>query len=317
MTTSAIKSVLAATTALMSKLAAVNAANASLQTNNRLALIGNQITAQLNKKIAQLKAQSEDPTVGILQQQSTHLSQQYSTYNAAETQIGQNRTVLGSLALQLSNAAVAAQSGNASAFDAAVQSSNDDVASLQVVPFAAGLQPDGVAPLKYAGLNVQSSSTYNLSTPSGQAQALAAVQAAQAVIQQVTTMTAQNQQISASIQQALQTQMTAVSNQISDLQQTELTDAATKIANLKQQSQMQFHIIEMNFGNSSNAASILTARQAAAQAAAVSPGTALGIMVGNSGEFTLPIANVAVSPPAVSTSSQSGNSTGSIVSTSA
>jgi hypothetical protein len=318
---SSIKSALAASSVLMSKLVAASATNAAALTNSRLTLIGNQINAQLNKKIAQLQQASQDSHVTVLQQQESTLNTQYSAYNATEVQLGQNRSVLGNLSLQLSNAAVAAQSGNAANFDSAIQASQSDVASLQVISFIQGMQPDGVASLKYKGLNVQPSSTYNLTTPAGQAQALADVQAAQAVVQQVSTMTAQNQQIAASIQQALQTQLTGVSTQISNRQQTELTDAATQIANLKQQALMQYHIIQMNFGNSTTAASVMTSMQTAAQAAAVSPGTALGIMVGNSGELTLPIANVTVSQPtitpAASSSSASTSQTGSIISTSA
>ncbi len=54
MTSSSISSYLASSTALMTKLASLNAANATSQTNSRLTLIGNDLQAQLNKKVAVL-----------------------------------------------------------------------------------------------------------------------------------------------------------------------------------------------------------------------------------------------------------------------
>jgi len=159
---------------------------------------------------------------------------------------------------------------------------------------------------------------------------LSAVQALQTQIQHISAASSLNQQITASIQTAIQTQSTAVTTQLNNLQQTELGDAATQIANLKQQAQMQYHIIQMNMGNSTSAGSILTSLQTLANLSAVQPGTTLGILAGTTtGELSLPIANVNVTSPSTSASSSSSSdssasssssgssSLGSIVSTSA
>lgn len=307
-----ISTTLSISNALISKLASAAAASAQTMANYRLQLVGNDLTAQLNKKIAALQRQSQDPTANLLQQQEAALNTQYQSYVSAETQIGQNRSVLGDLSLQLSNVLVAAQSGNAATFDTSLQAAQNDVATLQVVPFTPGLQDDGIASLKYHGLAIQSSSAYPLSTPAGQAQAVSDTQAAQALVTQITNTAATNQQISASIQQALQTQMNGVSTQLTNLQTKELSDAAAQIAKLKQQTQTAYHLIELNFGNIGQTASILTARQTAAQAAAVPPGTVLSILVGGSPTPTLFSANLTTTPTPTA-----GSGSGQLVSTSA
>ena len=321
MTSSSISSYLASSTALMTKLASLNAANAASQTNSRLTLIGNDLQAQLNKKVAALQQQAQDPVVTELQAQQKTLTTQFNTYQSAENQIGTNISVLGDLSLQLSDLAVAAQSGDSSTFDQALTSAQADVASLQVVAYTPGLQPDGITSLKYAGLGIQSSSSYDLSTPAGQAQALAAVQAAQAVAKQISTTSSQNQEISASVQQALQTQISGITTQIGNLQQTELAGAQTQITNLETQEQTEYHLIQLNFGNSTNAASVLTSLQNTAKLAAVQPGTTLGILDPTPGSPALFVANLTTSTPTTSSansnsSSSSGTSSSGSTSTS-
>lgn len=308
MTSASISSFLASSTALMNKLASLNAANATSQTNNRLTLIGNDLQAQLNKKVAALQQQAQDPQVTILQQQQQTLSAQLNTYQGAETQIGGNNSLLGDLALQLSTLGIAAQSGDSATFDATLTTAQSDVNALQVVPYTPGLQSDGITPLKYQGLGLQSSSTYDLSTPAGQAQALAAVQAAQAVVKQITTTSLQNQEVSASIQQALQTQITGVTTQVGNLQQTELADAQTQITQLEQQEQTQYHLIQLNFGNSTSAASILTSLQTQTNLASVPAGTTLGILDHTAGTSGLFVANLTTSTPTTQSSASSSSS---------
>jgi hypothetical protein len=290
---------------LMNKLASVSAANAAATSNSRLTLIGNDISNQLNQKIAQLQTQAQDPELTILQQQGTNITKQLTTYQNAETQIGQNNTVLAQLGLQLSDMAVAAQSGDASTFDQSLASAQNDVSLLQVVPFTQGLAQDGITPLKYQGLGLQSSSTYDLSTPAGQTAALNAVQAAQAQIKQIQAQSSLNQQITASIQTALNTQLTNINNQMGSLQQTELTDASNQIAQWKQQAQTEYHLIELQMGNSTTAASVLTSMQSEKNLAAVQPGTTLGIIDPTPGEPALFVANLTSPTPTTSSSSNS------------
>lgn len=306
--TSSISSTLTINNALISKLAAASAANAQSMANYRLQLIGNDLTAQLNKKIAALQAQAEDPNIPVYQQQEQQLTQQQTTYQNAEAALSENGTALSQISLQLGNLAVAAQAGDSTSFDQALASAQNDVSLLQTVPFAPGLQPDGVAGIQYNGLGIQSSASYDLSTPAGQAQALSDIQAAQNAVQASSSTTSLNQQITASVQQALQTQISGISTQISNLQNSELSAASATIANLQQQTQEEYHIIQLDVGDETNATSILTSVQTLANESAVQPGTTMSILVGNNGVPTLFSANLPTPTSGSSSTAGSGSS---------
>jgi hypothetical protein len=273
---------------LIDKLALASAASAQAMTNFRIKLVGDQMTAQLNKKIAQFKAQSTDSTIPRLQAQSVALTKQQAGYDAARGQFSQNGVLLSDLTLNLGTLATAAQAGDAAKFDAILQAANNDVDRLAVVGFLPGFQPDGVVPLKTKRLGIQSSATYDLSTPSGQAQAVRDVQAAQVIEGQVFAQTSQNQKVADSISQALQGQVKAISDQVSQRQFNTLSTAAIAISNLKQRSQEQFHLIELAFSTAGQTASILTSVQNATNIAPP-PGTILSLLVGSTGPLSLGI----------------------------
>ena len=251
MTTSSI------TSALFNRLAQVATASAQTMVNYRLKLVGDQLTARLNKKIADLKTQSQDPMIPVLQQQEATLNTRRKDYTNASAKSSENSTVLADLTLQLSNLPQAATTGDSVAFDKALSTAITDVNDLQVIPYVAGLQGDGVAALKFHGLGIGSSADYDLSTPAGQAQAVADAQAAQSTVQQILTITGVNQTIANTVSESLQSQITAISRHISNKQTTELTNAATQIQQLKQQTQQQFHLIELAFGNAGQTANML------------------------------------------------------------
>lgn len=299
---SAINTALATSSALMAKLTAVNSASASSKNSSTLALINNMISNQLNQKVSALQDQVQTSTVGVLQQQQTSLTTQLQSYQTAEGQISANGSVLADLSLQLANMATAAQSGNSTTFDQTLTAAQLDVTDLQTVSFAPGLLPDGTAALMGAGLNIQSASVYNLGTPTGQAQALSAAQAAEAQVQQISTMNNLNQQITASAQTALQTQISGIGAQINNMQIAQQTAIAQQTTALEQQAQEQYHIIEMNLGNATNASSFLTSVEGYQRLAAVQPGTTLGLLGGNAGQPALFTANITTS-----TSSSSGS----------
>jgi hypothetical protein len=299
---------------LINKLALVGGASAQAMANLRIQLVGNQLTAQLNKRIAQLKAQSDDAIIPALQAQARALTKQQSGYDAAQGQLAQNGMTLSDLTLQLGNLAAAAQAGDAGKFDLLLRSAATDVANLALVGFQPGLQPDGVLALKTSGLGIQSSAVYDLSTPAGQAQATADVNAALAIAQQIFTQTTQNQAIATSASKALDGRISALSDQISSRQVKELGAAATEITKLKQQTQQRFHLIELAFGNVGQSASILTSVQNATNIAPP-PGSIISLLVGPSGGPTLAVANL--SPIAAPVTVASGNSRGSTVSTKA
>ena len=295
------------TISLFNQLAQAASVGAQAQSQLRLQLIGNQLTAQLNKKIAALKTQADDPIVKLLQQQGVALAARRSTYSASEAQLGTNVAVVSDLKLQLSNLAVAATGGDASGFDAALAAAQGDVDNLNVVPFQPGYQPDGVAQLKGNGLGILSSASYDLSTPAGQAQASADIQNAQGIVNQVSVTSLQNQTIAGSIANALSGQITQLQNQISARQNTEIVQAAAKIQTLQRQTQTEFHLIELSFGSISQLTNIFTAA-AIANNTAPPPGTVISLLVGQSTGAVLPSANISVPAPTVGANAATASS---------
>lgn len=311
MTTSAINSALSTSTALMNKLASVNAATATAKNANTLALIQNTISNQFNQKVTALQDQVQTSSTSVLQQQQTNLNTQLTTYQNAETAISQNNLVLADLTQQLSTLATAAQSGDSTTFDQTLSAAQTDINDLQAVPFAAGLQPDGTSQLTSTGLGIQSSSTYDLSTSAGQAQALSDVQAAEAQVEQVVSLSTLNQQIAASAQTPLQTQISAISTQINNTQTAQQAAVAAQTATLEQQAQEEYHIIELNLGNDSNASSFLSSVENYSSIADTQPGTTLSLLGGTSGEPLLPVANLTTSSSSTSSTSSSSSSSSS------
>jgi hypothetical protein len=279
------------TTSLINTLANVATAGAQSFVQFRLKLIGQQITAQLNKKIAQLKDQAQDPTIPLQQQQAATLSHQKQAYDQALSQIGSNGSTLGDLAIQLGNLSSAAAQGDSATFDQTLGAANTDIGILQTVPALAGFLPDGTSSLATNGLGIQSSATYDLSTPAGQAQASTDIQAAQTLIQQIASTNTTNQEIGSSISQSLGTQITAISDQISNKQIAILTDGAAQVDKLNQQAKTDFHLIELQFGNVPQTGSILSNAQNANNIAPP-PGSVISLLVGNSSGAALPVANL-------------------------
>jgi hypothetical protein len=288
------------TVSLINRLSAAAAAGAQVMTQFRLKLVGNQLTAQLNKKIAAFKEQSQDPMIPILQNQEKTLINRQKQYTAAQTQFSGNGSALADLGLQLGNLAAAASAGDAATFDATLAVANSDIEILQIAPPLAGLQPDGTAILKTAGLGIQSSASYNLSTPAGQAQATSDIQGAQSLVQQASSSTTLNLQITSSVSQALQGQISDLARQVSNKQTTEIGNAADQISKLKQQTQTEFHLVELAFGSVGQTAGVLTSVQNAANSLAPPPGSILSLLVGSSTGPTLGVANLSpIAPPTV------------------
>lgn len=279
------------TTSLINSLANVATASAQSSAQFRLKLIGAQITAQLNKKINQLKEQAQDPAIPLLQQQEAALNHQKQAYDQVLVQFGNNGSTLGDLSIQLSTLANAAAQGDSTTFDQTLGAANTDLGILQIVPALAGFLPDGIASLASNGLGIQSSATYDLSTPAGQARASADVQAAQSLVQQIAGTNTTNQEIGSSISQSLGTQLTAVSDQVSSKQNAILTDDAAQVDKLNQQAKTDFHLIELQFGNIPQTGSIISNAQNANNIAPP-PGSVISVLVGNNSGAALPVANL-------------------------
>src|SRR5262249_2036453 len=117
-----------------------------------------------------------------------------------------------------------------------------------------------------------------------------------------------------SIANALSGQITQLQSQISARQNTEIVQAAGKIQTLQQQTQTEFHLIELSFGSISQLTNIFTAA-AVANNTAPPPGTAISRLAGQSPGAVLPSANISVPAPtiganAASASSSSASGTG-------
>lgn len=265
------------TVSLINTLAQVATAAAQSQSQYQLKLIGDRMTAQLNQKIADLKARSDDPMLPILEQQASALNKQKTSYDSARSQMVANQTPIADLENQISTMATAVNAGDSAGFDQALAAAQTDVGILVIVPLLPGFQPDGATSLKVNGLGIQSSASYDLSTPAGQAQANADVSAAQSLVQQLSTTATQNIQVAISVSQALDTQITSVNNQISSKQQSELTDAAGQIQQFQQQTRTQFHLIELAFGNVGQDGTMLQQFETA-QSASASQGSIFSIL---------------------------------------
>jgi hypothetical protein len=289
------------TTSLINSLANAATAGAQSFVQFRLKLIGQQITAQLNKKVAQLKAQSQDPSIPLLQQQAAALNHQKTSYTQALAQIANNGSTLADLSLQLSNLATAASQADSATFDQTLSAANTDLSNLEIVPALTGLLPDGVNALQTNGLAIQSSATYDLSTAGGQAQASADIQAAQNLVQQIASINTTNQVIGSSISQSLDGQISAINDQVNNKQTALIADDAVQVQKLNQQAKTEFHLIELQFGKVGQAGSIISSAQNANNIAPP-PGSVISLLVGNSSGTALPVANLPILGSNVSTS---------------
>jgi hypothetical protein len=235
---------------------------AGAQNQNQLTLnaINNTLTTRLNNQIAQIEAQSSDTTtVQLLQNQLSAAQTQNSSFSQAASQWLGNESFLTDLNTQLTTMSTAAASGDATTFDGALAQAQTDIDDLTVVSYVPGTQPDGVANLKYDGLGVQSSATYDLSTTAGQAQAATDVANAKNLVAQVLSVTTQNQEIATSQSDGLTDDINNLSLQLSQISDNQNNTVQTQISNLQQQEQDQYHVIELALSSSNNnATSVLT-----------------------------------------------------------
>ena len=170
----------ASTTNIMSVLTQTSQAAATAASAQRFQLLQTLLQNQYNTKVTALQAQSA-PTASenYLQVQISGLGQQLSTFSTLQTQYGTNSNILGDLTTQLTALLNAAQAGDAATFDGVLGTAQGDIADLVVVNPNPALQDDGVTQIKANQLGIGSSSSYDLSTAAGQAQAVADITAAE------------------------------------------------------------------------------------------------------------------------------------------
>ena len=268
------------TTNIMSVLTQTALNNAAQQESYRFKLIQTQLNNQFQKKIAALKTASNTSSRDdFLKVQISAESQQKATFATLQSQYGGNANVLADITAQIIAMQNAASAGDSATFDGALATANADVTYLTVVQSNPAVRDDGVTQLKQAGLGVQSSSAYDLTTPAGQQAALADLQNAANTINQVYSVTTINQTIAGSAVTALESQISGQETTVQNDQLNAGAAVATQTLQLKTKLLTQLHLIELSFANAQAAGSSLQQQQQALQAALqpAPPGTILSI----------------------------------------
>lgn len=249
-TISSIGAAAITTTASPLTVLAQASANATTQNANiEINEVDNQIQKRLAQQTAALQAAPDSGMTAPLQAQLSSLQNQSSVMAATASSYGANANTIFDLQNQLATLQTEAASGNSAGFDATLATANADVYDLGVVNLIPPMQPDGVATLKANGLGIGASGVYDLSTPSGQAAAEAAIQNAQTVVAQVSQVTTSNQLIASSVNSSLTTQINSLNSQLQQVQQNTDTQTTNQIAQLTQQAQEQEHLFELAIGN--------------------------------------------------------------------
>ncbi len=225
-------------------------ATASETQKIQIAQITQDLQNETNQQIAALQAPTDQVSVNYSQQQINALMAQQKTISGLETRYGSNANILADLTNQLAKMAGAATAGNSTSFDNARTAATTDLNDLAVIAYNPLFQADGIASLKTNGLGVNSSASYNLSTPAGQAAAGAAVAAAQTLFSSSFKTTSANQTLAASQSTALNGQISALQTLESQTENAQTTQIATETQQLQTNMQNQLHLIELNIGDS-------------------------------------------------------------------
>lgn len=268
------------TTSIMNVLTQAALMQAASQESYRFQLVQNLLNAQFQKKIATLQASNDSSAKDdFLKVQISQLSQQRATYSKLQTQYGQNANILSDITAQIIAMQNAASAGDSATFDDALSTANADVTYLSVAQDNGTMQPDGVPQLKLSGLGVQSSASYDLSTPAGQAAAIADLQNASNLINQVYAATTGNQTVAGSQVTALGSQVSTFNSTLENDQFNQAANVTLQTLKLKTQLNTQVHLIQLNFANAQTAGASLQKQQLALQAtlAPPPPGTIFSI----------------------------------------
>jgi hypothetical protein len=265
---SSVPTLSTSTTSIMNVLTQAALNNAAAQESYRFQLIQTQLNNQFQEKIAALKASNDTSAKDdFLKVQISYESQQKATFSTLQTQYGANANILADITTQITALQNAAGAGDSATFDGALATANADVSFLTVVQDNPAVQPDGIAQLKTGGLGVQPSASYNLSTPAGQAAALAALQNAANLINQAYSVTTSNQTIAGSAATALDSKISGQDSTVQSDQLNQTAAVALKTLQLKQQLTTQLHLIELSFANAQSAGASLQQQELAGQAA--------------------------------------------------
>jgi len=240
-------------------LQSISQATASMTQSQQLANIAQDLQNQLNRQLAALQPPTDQVSINLSQNRINALQAQQKTVSSLETQFGNNGNVLSDMSNQLNLMAQAVTNSDGTAFDNALSALNTDLTDLTPPSWNVLFQSDGIAQLKTNGINIQSSATYDLTTPAGQAAATADVTAVQNQLQTIITLNGGNQTVAAS-------QITALNGQINALQSLQLQQQtaqsqaiAQQTAQLQANMQNQLHLIELSLGQANQLSTALSA----------------------------------------------------------
>lgn len=230
---------------------------ASVVQQRQISEISTDLQNQLNQKLAALQSPVDQVSINYSQSQINALQAQQKTVTGLETTFGTNASLLADMTSQLNTMSEAVTNSDGTAFDNAYTALNTDLSDLTPAAFNPLFQYDGVAALKTNGFNIQSSASYNLSTPSGQAAATADVTTAQNAVEQALTMTGSNQTVAAGALSVLDGQITALQTLQTQQQNAASAATAAETQRLQTNEQNELHLIQLNLSNSSQAASMV------------------------------------------------------------
>ena len=278
-----------------SVLQSVSQATASMTQSLQLANIAQDLQNQLNRQLAALQPQTDQVSVDLSQNRIKTLQAQQKTVSSLETVFGNNGNLLSDMSNQLNLMAQAVTNADGTAFDNALSALNTDLTDLTPADWNPLFQSDGIAPLKINGINIQSSATYDLTTPAGQAAATADVTAVQNQLQTIITINGGNQTVAASQITALNGQISALQNMQFQQQTAQSQAIAQQTAQLQQNMQNQLHLIELSLGQANQISTALSAALNPPQPV----NSVFGALVGSVGQTAAGVEKQLGSNPAV------------------
>ena len=251
--------VTSSSTNALSVLQKISQQTAQLTQQEQLQNISQDLQNQLNRQLAALQPPVDQVSIDRSQNRINGLQAQQKTISALETTFGTNGNLLSDMTSQLNLMTQAITNSDGASFDKALSALNTDFTDMTPPAWNPIFQNDGVAQLKNAGITIQSSASYDLTTAGGQAAATADVTALQNTLQTILKANGGNQTVAAS-------QLTALNGQISALQSVQLQQqidsaqvVAQQQATLQTNMQNQLHLIQLAMGNASSLATALTA----------------------------------------------------------
>lgn len=242
-----------------SVLQSISQATASMTQSQQLANIAQDLQNQLNRQLAAIQPTVDQVSINISQNRVNALQAQQKTISTLETQFGNNGSLLADMSNQLNLMTQAINNGDGTSFDNELSALQTDLTDLTPPAWNPIFQADGIAQLKTNGINIQSSATYNLTTPAGQAAATADVTTVQNTLQTIIKINGSNQTVAASQLTALNGQISSLQNLQFQQQQASSQAVAQQTAQLQQNMQNQLHLIQLNLGKSSQLATALSA----------------------------------------------------------